>query len=289
MKKITTFCFAILLFTFFGLKAQDLAKNLNNVNLDKVNLNKVNLDSEIIDDNSLDTYSGSFINRNGKLIFITKDCTLNSSGILLKNLSGKKLNAKKWLKKIKKSPKKELQNVIIKGIASPNAPVIFVKKISKPLKKVKSWSSGDSYLYLIAAQELYTKTIELRENYNLFSVAIEEIEDPSLGTITEYTLFDSKCNRMSPEDIKKMSNKELNKLNNSLKIGGGLLLKQAALTGLAALSTNEIASADYLTKLTAGKDAITAGIFQAAIIGQLPKIMKNLKESKKYIEQLKAE
>ena len=86
-----------------------------------------------------------------------------------------------------------------------------------------------------------------------------------------------------------MSDKELNGLNNSLKIGGGLLLKQAALTGLAALSTKEIATASPFQKITMGKDAITAGVFQAAIIAQLPKIVNNLKESKKYIEQLKAE
>ena len=55
------------------------------------------------------------------------------------------------------------------------------------------------------------------------------------------------------------------------------------------LSTKEIASAGMLDKALMGKDAMTAGIFQAAIIAQLPKIVKNLEESKKYIEQLKGE
>jgi hypothetical protein len=262
---------------------------LTSINLSEVRLDDVSLDNEIINDNSLETYSGSFVIEEGKLIFKSNDCTLNSSGMLLKSINGKNFNTKKWVKKVKKESNKELEYILIKGIKASNSPVIFVKKVTKPLKNAKTWSGGSSYLYLTAAQELYQKTIRLRENYDLFSVAIEEVDDPELGKITEYTLYDSKCNKIAPEQIKKMSDKELNGLNNSLKIGGGLLLKQAALTGLAVLSTKEIATASTFQKITMGKDAVTAGVFQAAIIAQLPKIVNNLKESKKYIEQLKAE
>ncbi len=289
MKKLTFICLSFLLFNFQAALSQNTATNLNAVNLSEVNLDDVNIDSDIINDNSIQTYSGSFVNEGGKLVFKPNDCALNPTGLLLKSLNGKKFKAKKWLKKVKKTPKKELEYVLIKGVKAPNSPVIFVKKVTKPLKKAKSWSGGNSYLYLTAAQELYQKTIELRENYNLFSVDIKEVEDPTLGTITEYTLYDSKCNKLTPEQVKKMSNKELDGLNNSLKIGGGLLLKQAALTGLAALSTQEITTAGTFDKILMGKDAVTAGVFQAAIIAQLPKIIKNLKESKKYIDQLRAE
>jgi hypothetical protein len=289
MKKITTICFSFLLLSYYGTFSQNLATNLNSVNLSEVNLDNVSIDNEIINDNSLETYSGSFFIEGGQLVFKSNDCTLNASGVLLKSISGKVFKSKKWIKKVKKEPNKELEYVLIKGIAVSNSPVIFVKKVTKPLKNTKTWSGGSSYLYLTAAQELYQKTISLRENYNLFSVAIEEVDDPALGKITEYTLYDTKCNKISPDQIKKMSDKELNGLNNSLKIGGGLILKQAALTGLAALSTQEIATASMFDKVLMGKDAVTAGVFQAAIIAQLPKIVSNLKKSKKYIEQLKAE
>ncbi|MEE9409052.1 MAG: hypothetical protein V3V28_13370 [Polaribacter sp.] len=289
MKTIKTFCIGLLLFSSLTITSQNFTSSLSSVDLSTVNLNNVNVNDEIINDNSIETYSGSFVIQNGNLVFKSNDCTLKASGLLLKSINGKKFRTKKWMKKVKKSPNKELEYILIKGVKSPSSPVIFVKKVSKPLKKAKSWSGGNSYLYLTAAQELYQKTIQLRENYNLFSVAIEEVEDPVLGKITEYTLYDSKCNRMSPEDIKKMSSKELNSVNNSLKIGGGLLLKQTALTALAALSTQEIATASIFDKITMGKDAITAGVFQAAIIAQLPKIISNLKESKKYIDQLKSE
>ncbi|QNM86291.1 hypothetical protein H9W90_03990 [Polaribacter pectinis] len=289
MKKITKICLGILLFSCLTIVGQNFTSNLSAVDLSTVDLNSVNVNDEIIDDNSIETYSGSFIIQDGNLVFKSDDCTLKGSGMLLKSISGKSFKTKKWIKKVKKEPNKEMQYVLIKGVKSSNSPVIFVKKVTKPLKKAKSWSGGSSYLYLTAAQELYKKTIELRENYDLFSVDIEEVDDPVLGKITEYTLYDSKCNKMSPDDIKKMSDKELNSVNNSLKIGGGLLLKQAALTGLAALSTQEIATASMFQKVTMGKDAITAGVFQAAIIAQLPKIVSNLKESKKYIDQLKAE
>jgi hypothetical protein len=214
---------------------------------------------------------------------------MNGQGMLLKDLDGGDFKSKKWLKEVEKSDNKIVDQVIVIGIKAPNEPVIFVKKATIPLKTVKTWSSGTASLYLGAAQELYQNTIKLREDYNLFSVSIEEVEDATLGKITEYTLYDNKCNKLSPDEIKKMSDKELNGLNNSLKIGGGLLLKQAALTGLAALSTNEIASAGMLDKIMMGKDAGTAGIFQAAIVAQLPKIVKNLEASKKYIEQLRGE
>ena len=289
MKKITTICLAFLLLSYYGTSSQNKTANLNSVNLSEVNLENISLNSNFINDNSIETYSGSFVIEGEKLIFKADDCSLNSSGLLLKNLSGKKFKAKKWLKLVKKSQNKKLNYILIKGIKSPNSPVIFVKKVTKPLKKPRTWSSGNSYLYLTAAQKLYKKTIELREKHSLFSVDIQEIEDPSLGKITEYTLYDSKCNKLSPDQIKRMSDKELNSLNNSLTIGGGLLLKQAALTGLAALSTQEIATASMLDKIVMGKDALTAGVFQTAIIAQLPKIISNLKESKKYIDQLKAE
>lgn len=289
MKKFTIICFGILLLSCAETKAQNQSTDLNLVDLNKINLQAVNLNSEILNDNSIETYSGSFVNKNGKLVFISKDCTLKASGILLKKISGKSFKTKKWLKKVKKAPNKVLENILIQGIKAPNSPVIFVKKVTKPLKKAKTWSSGSSYLYLTAAQDLYKKTIDLRENYNLFSVSIDEVDDPVLGKLTEYTLYDSKCKKLSPEDIKKISNTELDGLNNSLKIGGGLILKQAALTALAALSTQEILTAGYAQKLLKGKDALTAGVFQTAIIAQLPKIIKNLKESKKYIDQLQAE
>ncbi|TXD48147.1 MULTISPECIES: hypothetical protein [unclassified Polaribacter] len=192
-------------------------------------------------------------------------------------------------KKVENSKNNELNYILIKGVKAQNSPVIFVKKITKPLKKAKYWSGGSSYLYLSAAQELYKNTIELRETYNLFSVDINEIDDPALGKITAYTLYDAKCNKMSSDQIKNLGSKELNDVNNSLKIGGDLLLKQAALTALAALSTQEITMANMMDKVLMGKDAITAGVFQAAIIAQLPKIVNNLKASKEYIEQLKAE
>lgn len=258
-------------------------------NLSSVNLNEVKLDKDFIDDNSLEGFSGVFKIQENKLVFEPDDCALMGSTMLLKDINGKKFKSKKWLKKIKKTKNKELNQVSITGVKAPNAPVIFVKKSSIPLKSVKTWSNGNASLYLSAAQELYQKTIDLRENYKLFSVSINEVEDPELGNITEYTLYDSKCKKLSPDEIKKMSDKELNGLNNSLKIGGGLLLKQAALTGLAALSTNEIASASMLDKVLMGKDMATAGIFQTAIIAQLPKIMKNLESSKKYIDQLRSE
>lgn len=289
MKKLTIICLGIFFLSTYSISCQSTKTSLASVNLSEVNLNDVNIDKSIINDNSIETFSGSFINEGGKLIFKPNDCSLNPSGLLLKNFSGKNFKAKKWLKKVKKTNNKQLNYILVKGVKAPNDPVIFVKKVTKPLKKAKTWSNGNSYLYLTAAQELYQKTIELRENYNLFSVDIKEVDDPELGSITEYTLYDSKCNKIAPEDIKKMTEKDLDGLNNSLKIGGGLLLKQAALTGLAALSTQEIAAASMFDKITMGKDAVTAGIFQAAIIAQLPKIVKNLKESKKYIEQLKAE
>lgn len=288
MKKITNICLGILMLTCFVTTAQSTTA-LNAVDLNTVNLNSVNVNDEFIDDNSLETYSGILVIMDGKLVFKPNDCTLKGFGVLLKSISSKKFKTKKWIKRVKKAPNKKLKNVLIKGVKASNSPVIFVEKVTKPLKKVKTWSSGNSYLYLTTAQELYEKTIDLRENYNLFSVDIQEVDDPALGKITEYTLYDAKCNKMSPDDIKKMSNSELDNLNNSLKIGGGLLLKQAALTGLAALSTKEIATASAFGKVTMGKDAVTAGVFQAAIIAQLPKIVNNLKDSKKYIEQLRSE
>ncbi|NCT10351.1 MAG: hypothetical protein GW772_09785 [Flavobacteriia bacterium] len=258
-------------------------------NLSEINLNEVNLDKEFINDNSLENFSGEFKIQDGQLVFIPNDCSMRDTGMLLKDLDGGDFKTKKWLKKIEKSENKTVNQVLIVGVKSPDAPVIFVKKANIPLKSVKTWSSGSASLYLTSAQELYQSTIKLREDFNLFSVSIEEVEDATLGKITEYTLYDSKCNKLSPDEIKKMSDKELNGLNNSLKIGGDLLLKQAALTGLAALSTNEIANAGMFDKALMGKDALSAGIFQAAIIAQLPKIVKNLEASKKYIEQLRGE
>lgn len=258
-------------------------------NLSEINLNEVNLEREFLNDNSLENFSGEFIIKDGQLVFMPDDCSLKGSGVLLKDLNGGDFKTKKWLKEIGKSDDKMVDQVLIVGVKAPDVPVIFVKKVTIPLKSVKTWSSGTASLYLASAQELYQSTIKLREDYDLFSVLTEEVEDPTLGKITEYTLYDAKCNKLSPDEIKKMSDKELNGLNNSLKIGGDLLLKQAALTGLAALTTSEIASAGMLNKALMGKDAITAGVFQTAIIAQLPKIVKNLEESKKYIEQLRGE
>lgn len=257
--------------------------------LSEINLKEVNLDKEIINDNSLENFSGVFKIQDGQLIFMPDDCSMRDSGMLLKDIDGGDFKSKKWIKEVQKSENQTVNQVLIVGVKAPNTPVIFVKKATIPLKSVKTWSSGTASLYLTSAQELYQNTIKLREDFDLFSVSIDEVEDPALGKITEYTLFDSKCNKLSPDEIKKMSEKELDGLNNALKIGGGLLLKQAALTGLAALSTKEIASAGMLDKALMGKDAMSAGIFQAAIIAQLPKIVKNLEESKKYIEQLKGE
>jgi hypothetical protein len=261
----------------------------NNLNLSNVNLNEVNLNGEFLDDNSLQSYSGEFIIQEGQLVFMPNDCSMNGAGMLLKDLNGGDFKTKKWLKEVESSENKIVNQVLISGVKAQNAPVIFVKKATIPLKPKKTWSSGTASLYLSAAQELYQNTIKLREDYNLFSVSIEEVEDATLGKITEYTLYDAKCNKLSPDEIKKMGDKELSGLNNSLKIGGGLLLKQAALTALAALSTNEILNAGMMDKILMGKDAGTAGIFQAAIVAQLPKIVKNLEASKKYIEQLRGE
>jgi hypothetical protein len=287
MKKLTVLFLGLLFLSTYNALAQNVASNL--INLDDVNLENINIENEIINDNSIETYSGSLVIQNGQLVFKSNDCTLKNSGILLKSISGKKFKSKKWIKKVKKAKTNELNYILIEGVKAQNSPVIFVKKVTKPLKQAKYWSGGSSYLYLSAAQELYTKTIELREEYNLFSVDINEIDDPTLGKITEYTLYDTKCNKMTPDQIKNLGDKELNSVNNSLKIGGGLLLKQAALTALAALSTQEIATASMLDKVLMGKDAITAGVFQTAIIAQLPKIVNNLKASKQYIEQLQSE
>lgn len=248
-----------------------------------------NLEEEFINDNSLENFSGEFKIQDGQLVFMANDCSMRDTGMLLKDIDGGDFKSKKWIKEVQKSENKVVDQVLIVGIKSPSEPVIFVKKATIPLKTVKTWSSGTASLYLTSAQELYQNTIKLREDFNIFSVSIDEVEDPTLGKITEYTLYDTKCNKLSPDEIKKMSDKELDGLNNALKIGGGLLLKQAALTGLAALSTKEIASAGMLDKALMGKDAMSAGVFQAAIIAQLPKIVKNLEESKKYIEQLKGE
>jgi len=282
---------SLLLFTVFttSLVAQIQTTSLASVDVSSVQLDKVNVNDEIIDDNAIQSYTGSFVIKNGNLVFIPDDCTLNKTGVLLKDLSGKKFKAKKWLKRVKKSPNKRLDFITIKGVSSSNHPVIFSKKVTKPLKKAKIWSSGTSSAYLIAAQELYQHTIELRNKYNYFSVSVNEVDDPTLGKITEYSLFDSKCKKLTPEEIKNLSDKDLDGLNNSIKIGGDLLLKQAALTLLATQSTSEIASASIFDKIPMGKDAATAGVFQAAIVAQLPKIVSNLKESKKYIEQLRAE
>ncbi|PQJ74555.1 hypothetical protein [Polaribacter gangjinensis] len=260
-----------------------------NANLTAINLKEVNLGKEFINDNSLENFSGEFKILDGQLVFMPDDCSMRNSGMLLKDIDGGDFKSKKWIKQVQKSENKIVDQVLIVGVKAPDAPVIFVKKATIPLKSAKTWSSGSASLYLTSAQELYQNTIKLREDFDIFSVSIDEVEDPTLGKITEYTLFDSKCNKLSPDEIKKMSDKELDGLNNALKIGGDLLLKQAALTGLAALSTKEIASAGMLDKALMGKDAMTAGIFQAAIIAQLPKIVKNLEESKKYIEQLKGE
>ncbi|TXD48148.1 MULTISPECIES: hypothetical protein [unclassified Polaribacter] len=79
--------------------AQEIATNLHTINLNDVNLKNVNIDNETINDNSIETYSGSLIVENGKLVFKSTDCTLNESGILLKSISRKKLKSKRWIKK----------------------------------------------------------------------------------------------------------------------------------------------------------------------------------------------
>lgn len=249
----------------------------------------IDFENEVVDDNSITNFSGRLIIANNELYFQPNSCAYRNENFLLSGLNGKKFKHKKWIKRVKKSQHKYIDNVVLKGVKSSKNPVILVKKASKPLKKRKTWSSGQSALYLQAAQELYQRTIALREEYKVFSVNIEEVEDPVLGKVTEYSIYDKSCNKLTPEQIKNISDKDLNGLNSAVKIGGGLLLKQAALTGLAALSTNEIATCSYFEKIQCTKDAVTAAVFQTAIVAQLPKIVKNLKEAKKHIEQLKSE
>lgn len=246
--------------------------------------------NEIIDDNAMIDFSGEMVISDGELLFTSDNCAYKDQKYKLKGFNRKKFNHKRWKRIVNKAEDKILKNVLIKGLVSEDGTAVLVKKITRPLKKPKIvFGSSASGLYLKAAVELYEKTIELREKYKVFSVDIKEVEDPELGKVTEYSIYDSKCKKLTPEEIKNISDKDLDGLNNAVKIGGGLLLKQAALTGLAALSTKEIANANPLLKAAYGRNAGAAGIRQVAIIAQLPKIVKNLKESKEHIEKLRAE
>lgn len=248
----------------------------------------INFDDLIINSNTTADFSGNLILKGKQIIFKSNDCLLSTNEIALKSFENKEFKGKKLLKKLKKN-KGVLRNAVIKGILSDDKKSIAVKKVNSPLNNPRIWSEGVSSLYLAAATVLYQKTIDLRENYKVFSISVEEVEDASLGSVTEYSIYNQKCKKLSPDEIKNISEKELSALNASVEIGGGLLIKQAALLELAKQSAQELKQLGALKKIAPGKDAATATVFQAAIIGQLPKTVKNLQASKKYIEQLQAE
>lgn len=265
MKKIV---FTFLLLTIhFSIVAQD----------------DVNLDDLIISSNETEDFSGDLILEEKRLHFVSNNCFLKNNTISLENFNSKKIK-----KKLRKSNNR-INNVVVKGIISNDKNSISVEKINSPLKNPKKWSDGYSSLYVDAAVSLYHSTIELREKYKVFSISAEEVEDATLGTVTEYKIYDKKCRQLSPQEIKSITSEELSALNSSIKIGGDLLIKQAALLALANQSKAEIERLNMLKKVGATKDAVTAGVFQTAIVAQLPKIINNLKASKQYIEQLQSE
>ncbi len=248
----------------------------------------INLDDLIISTNEIEHFSGQLSLKENQVFFESSDCFLKGNTLSLEVNNNGKLKLKKWQRKLREN-NGFLKNVVVKGVLSQDKSLITVDKIDKPLNTPKRWSKGTSGLYLDSAVELYRKTIDLRENYRVFSISVEEVEDPNLGSVTEYTIYDKKCNKLGPEEIKKISSEELSALNASIKLGGKLLIKQALLIELSDQSSEEIKRLSTFNKITPTKDAATAGIFHGAILAQLPKIIKNLRASKQYIEQLQSE
>lgn len=269
---ISTICFIICLMFPSSIKSQET----------------INLNELIINSNQVESFSGKLITEDKRLFFESNDCSLKSQKIDLKTFNDSRFNYNKWYKKVK-SKKGTYKNILIKGVLHRDKLFIDVKKIDAPLLNPKIWSKGVSALYLDEAVNLYKKTIELREKYKVFSISIEEVEDSNLGNVTEYTIYDKDCNELGPEEIKKITSEELNTLNASINLGEELLVKQAILVELSEQSLAEIDQLTALKKIASSKDAATASLFQTAILTQLPKIIKNLRASKQYIERLRAE
>jgi hypothetical protein len=270
-KPCITFCF-ILFFTPLAVYSQD----------------DINYSDLIINSNIAENYIGNLTLENNEIFLKSKDCFL-SNPILLTNSGNNSFNSKKWIKKLKRN-NGLIKNVILKGLLSDDKLKIDVIALGVPLDKSKRWTNNTvSGLYLDSAMSLYKEIINLRENYIVYSIAVEEVEDPELGSVTEYYIFDKNCNSLTREEIKSISQKDLGELNEAILKAGDLIVKQTALLALADKSVEEIKAGNTLEKIALGKDSATAAIYQAAILAELPQIANNLEATRKYIKQLQSE
>ncbi|WP_179320194.1 hypothetical protein [Winogradskyella helgolandensis] len=239
----------------------------------------------ILEDSSIEKYSGNVVMNGDDISLETSSCEFSGNNII--KLEFDKKGLKKWTKKLKRN-----DNIVegVTVVGTFNDDIIEVKKIKTPFKAPKK-DSGATHVdnYVNAVFEAYKRLKVAAEDANYIKVSTEEVEDATLGTVTEYTYYDSKCKELNEEELLALKPKALSSLGKTMNVIVELTDYQTQLSVLSASANTELETLTGLTVLTAQKNYLNAKLVSAALILEIPKVSANANKTKEILKQLENE